>query len=38
LTRAQAYALALDPEKGWLTRDEVRRLENRPPESQTGAV
>jgi HK97 family phage portal protein len=31
-TRADIYALALDPEKGWMTRDEVRRLENLEPE------
>lgn len=27
-TRAEVYALALDPDKGWMSRDEVRRLEN----------
>ena len=27
-TRAEIYALALDPEKGWMNRDEIRRLEN----------
>jgi hypothetical protein len=27
-TRADVYALALDPVKGWMSRDEVRRLEN----------
>lgn len=27
-TRAEVYALALDPEKGWMTRAEVRALEN----------
>lgn len=27
-TRAEVYTLALDPEKGWMTRSEVRRLEN----------
>jgi HK97 family phage portal protein len=31
-TRADVYALALDPVKGWMTRDEVRRLENLEPE------
>jgi HK97 family phage portal protein len=31
-TRADIYALALDPVKGWMTRDEVRRLENLEPE------
>jgi HK97 family phage portal protein len=31
-TRAEVYALALDPAKGWMTRDEVRRLENLEPE------
>lgn len=34
-TRADVYALALDPEKGWLTRAEVRRLENLEPEPET---
>jgi HK97 family phage portal protein len=29
MTRAQIYALALDPDKGWLDREEVRQLENR---------
>jgi HK97 family phage portal protein len=35
-TRAGVYAQALDPEKGWLTQGEVRRLENLPavPESE----
>lgn len=28
-TRANYYTQALDPEKGWMTRQEVRRLENR---------
>jgi HK97 family phage portal protein len=32
LTRAQVYALALDPDKGWMRRDEVRQRENLPPE------
>ncbi len=27
-TRAEVYALALDPAKGWMDRNEVRRLEN----------
>ncbi len=31
-TRAEVYALALDPEKGWMRRDEIRRLENLDPE------
>jgi HK97 family phage portal protein len=31
-TRADIYALALDPVKGWMTRSEVRRLENLEPE------
>ncbi len=30
-TRAQVYALALDPDRGWMDRDEVRRLENLGP-------
>jgi HK97 family phage portal protein len=32
-TRAEIYTKALDPETGWMTRDEVRRLENLPEES-----
>lgn len=31
-TRAEVYHLALDPVQGWLTREEVRRLEDLPPE------
>jgi HK97 family phage portal protein len=31
-TRADVYALALDPERGWMTRAEVRRLENLDPQ------
>jgi HK97 family phage portal protein len=31
-TRGEIYALALDPVKGWMSRDEVRRLENLEPE------
>jgi HK97 family phage portal protein len=31
-TRADVYALALDPERGWMTRAEVRDLENLAPE------
>ena len=34
-TRAQVYTAALDPETGWMTRQEVRRLENLQPESET---
>ena len=30
-TRAEVYEKALDPETGWLTKNEVRELENRPP-------
>lgn len=30
-TRYKAYAIALDPEKGWMDRDEVRRRENLQP-------
>lgn len=33
--RAESYALALDPDKGWMTRDEVRRLENLDPDPTT---
>ncbi len=32
--RARIYALALDPDRGWMTRAEVRRLENLPAESE----
>jgi HK97 family phage portal protein len=32
-TRAEVYQLALDPISGWLTREEVRRLEDLEPES-----
>jgi HK97 family phage portal protein len=35
-TRAEIYHLALDPLTGWMTRDEVRRLEDLEPE-QAGA-
>jgi HK97 family phage portal protein len=38
LTRAQVYALALDPEKGWATRAEVRQRENLDPEPVTEAA
>ena len=31
-TRAEVYSRALDPITGWMTRDEVRRLEDLPPE------
>ncbi len=34
-TRADVYALALDPERGWMNRAEVRRLENLEPEGTT---
>jgi HK97 family phage portal protein len=30
-TRYDAYALALDPQKGWMDKNEVRRAENLPP-------
>jgi HK97 family phage portal protein len=33
-TRAQVYTAALNPETGWMTRAEVRRLENLDPESE----
>jgi HK97 family phage portal protein len=32
-TRADIYKMALDPNTGWMTRDEVRRLENLPEET-----
>ena len=31
-TRAETYTAALDPETGWMRRDEIRRLENLEPE------
>jgi phage portal protein BeeE len=31
-TRAEVYETALDPLQGWMTRDEVRRLEDLEPE------
>jgi len=37
-TRAQVYATALDPLTGWLTRAEVRRLENLDAERETVAA
>lgn len=30
-TRAEIYALALDPVSGWMDRDEIRKLEDLPP-------
>jgi HK97 family phage portal protein len=33
-TRAEIYHLALDPVQGWLSRDEVRRLEDLEPEPE----
>ena len=33
-TRAEVYAAALDPLTGWMTRAEVRRAENLPPEPE----
>jgi HK97 family phage portal protein len=33
-TRAEVYTAALDPLTGWMTRAEVRRLEDLPPEPQ----
>jgi HK97 family phage portal protein len=33
-TRAEIYALALDPVTGWMTREEVRRLEDLEPEPE----
>jgi HK97 family phage portal protein len=32
--RAQSYTAALNPETGWMRRDEVRELEDLPPESE----
>ncbi len=31
-TRAETYEKALNPETGWMRRDEVRELEDLPPE------
>ena len=31
-TRSEVYGAALDPQTGWMTREEVRRAENLPPE------
>ena len=36
-TRAEIYEKALDPLTGWMTRDEIRRLEDLEPEQQAGA-
>lgn len=33
-TRAEVYTAALDPVTGWMRRDEVRELEDLPPEAQ----
>jgi HK97 family phage portal protein len=33
-TRAEIYSLALDPISGWMSRDEVRKLEDLEPEQQ----
>lgn len=33
-TRAEIYAQALDPQKGWMSRAEVRARENLPPEDE----
>lgn len=37
-TRAEVYAMALDPDTGWMDRPEVRELENLPPEKQDRVV
>ena len=31
-TRSEIYTRALNPETGWMRRDEIRELENLPPE------
>lgn len=36
-TRSEVYALALDPDRGYMTRSEVRRLENLPAEPDSPA-
>jgi phage portal protein BeeE len=33
--RSEIYTRALAPETGWMRRDEIRRLENLPPEGDT---
>jgi HK97 family phage portal protein len=35
-TRSEIYTRALDPITGWMRRDEVRELEELPPESEAG--
>lgn len=37
-TRADVYTKALDPLTGWMSRQEVRALENLPPESPAGGT
>jgi len=37
-TRSDVYTRALDPVTGWMTREEVRRLENLDPEPQTAPM
>jgi HK97 family phage portal protein len=37
-TRAEIYAMALNPETGWMSRAEVRRLENLEPEQGEAAA
>lgn len=37
-TRFEAYSLALDPLTGWMNRDEVRQLENLPPEQRDATI
>jgi HK97 family phage portal protein len=34
-TRAETYTLALNAETGWMRREEIRELEDLPPESET---
>src|SRR5262249_49637455 len=38
MTRAQIYEKALNPVTGWMTREEVRRLENLEPEPASGQI
>ena len=37
-TRSEVYTRALDPVTGWMSRDEVRRLEDLPPEQNPPPV
>lgn len=34
LTRYQAHAIAVDPDRGWMSRAEIRQIEDLPPEAE----